>query len=102
MWPKWLVAISNDERSTLPMAQPEIDADPTIVNLKQRVSEPKTAHDMFGHLIGLQFAISELLSELAVDTIQQHPRVVLMALRGLEARAAKVVAIAKGEIEIDK
>ena len=66
------------------------------------MGEPKTAHDMFGHLIGLQFAITELLSELAVDTIQEHPRTVLMALRGLEARAVELVAIAKGEIEIEK
>lgn len=66
------------------------------------MGEPKTAHDMFGHLIGLQFAITELLSELAVDTIQEHPRTVLLALRGLEARAAELVAIAKGESEIQK
>jgi hypothetical protein len=71
----------------MPSEQPELEA------------PKKTAHDMFGHLIGLRFAITELLSELAVDTIQEHPRTVLMALAGLEARAVQLVAIAKGEIE---
>jgi len=36
---------------------------------------------MIGHLIGLRFAITELLAELAVDTIQE------------------LVRVAKGEIE---
>lgn len=66
------------------------------------MGEPKTAHDMFGHLIGLRFAITELLNEATVDMIQEHPRTVLMALRGLEAKAVELVAIAKGEIEAKK
>ena len=59
----------------------------------------KSAFDMYWHLIGLRFAITELLSELAVDTIQENPRTVLMALKGLEAQAAELVRVAKGEIE---
>ena len=75
----------------MPSEQPEIET-----------TKQKTAHDMFGLLIGLRFAITELLGELAVDTIQENPRTVLMALKGLEAQAIELVGIAKGEIEIGK
>ena len=53
---------------------------------------------MLGHLIGLRFAITELLEELAIDVIAENPRTVFMALKGLEAQAGEVVRIAKGEI----
>jgi len=67
---------------------------------QQQIEIPvRSAHDMFGHLIGLRFSISELLAELAVDTIQENPRTVLMALKGLEAQAAELVQVAKREIE---
>lgn len=62
----------------------------------------RTAHDMFGHLIGLQFAIAELHNELTVDLIQDSPRTVLMAIRGLKAQADELVRVAKGEIELGK
>ncbi len=75
----------------VPSEQPEVET-----------PKQKTAHDMFGHLIGLQVAITELLYELAVDTIEENPRTVLMALKGLEAQAIELVGIAKGEIEIGK
>lgn len=64
------------------------------------MTEQKTASDMFGHLICLQVAITELLHELAVDTIEENPRTVLMALKGLEAQAIELVRITKGEIEV--
>ena len=59
---------------------------------------PKSASEMLGHLIGLRFAITELLGELAIDVIAQNPRTVFMAIKGLEAQATEVVRIAKGEI----
>ena len=59
---------------------------------------PKSASEMLGHLIGLRFAITELLEELAIDVIAENPRTVFMALKGLESQAAEVVRIAKGEI----
>lgn len=62
----------------------------------------RTAHDMFGHLIGLKLAITEVVEELTVDGIQGHPRTVLMALRGLEARADELVNVAKYEIELGR
>ena len=75
----------------MPSEQPEVDT-----------PKKKTAHDMFGYLVGLRFEITEFLSELNVDTIQDNPRTVLMALRGLEAHAIELVEIAKNEIEIVK
>ena len=59
---------------------------------------PKSASEMLGHLIGLRFAITELLGELTIDVIAQNPRTVFMALKGLEFQAAKLVRIAKNEI----
>jgi len=43
-------------------------------------------------IIGLKFAIQELLSELAVDTIQEQPRTVLLALRGLLTQVEDITA----------
>ena len=78
------------ESEEMPSEQPELEA------------PKKTAHDMYGHLIGLRFAITEILNEATVDMIQENPRTVLMALRGLEAQAKELVAVAKGEIEAGK
>jgi hypothetical protein len=55
--------------------------------------ETKTlsAQDWYAAVIGLQFAIAELSEELYVDMLQENPRTVLMALRGLKEKADQLV-----------
>lgn len=53
------------------------------------------AQDYFGHLIGLQFAITELRSEITVDVCQECPRLVTLALDGLQAQADELVKLMK-------
>ena len=54
--------------------------------------------DWFAHMIGLQFAIAELASELTVDVIHQYPRTVLLAFQGLEAKANELVKAMKSSM----
>jgi hypothetical protein len=58
-----------------------------------------SAHDWFGHAVGLQFAICELHTELTTDVIQANPRLVLMAIAGLEAKANLLIAAMKSNME---
>lgn len=41
------------------------------------------AQNYFGHAISLQFAITEMRNEIGVDTCQECPRLVTLALDGL-------------------
>ena len=61
------------------------------------MTQPST-QDWFGHMIGLQFAIAELASELTVDVIQDNPRLVMLAIGGLEAKACELVESAKSSM----
>ena len=54
--------------------------------------------ETFCKIVGLQLAISELIAELSIDTIEQNPRTVFMALRGLQSQGADLVMIAKNEL----
>lgn len=62
------------------------------------MSVEKSSMDMFGLLVGLQFSITELLEELSVDTIQENPRTVLLAIKGLECEAKQLVRKARDEM----
>lgn len=61
----------------------------------------KPSLELYPSLLGLKFAMIELLGELAVDSIAEHPRLVLMAMRGLQAKIDELVEMAK-ELGIDK
>lgn len=67
---------------------------------KQPEAVPNAMRDstVYPHLIGLHFAMQELNSELTVDTIQESPRMVLMALEGLERRMKSLVDLATLEL----
>lgn len=58
-----------------------------------------SAQDWFGHAVGLQFAIVELHTELTVDVIQENPRLVLLAIAGLEAKSNSLIAAMKSNME---
>ena len=62
------------------------------------MKSPST-QDWFGHMIGLQFAIAELASELSVDVILDNPRLVMLAIGGLEAKASELVEAMKRGME---
>jgi hypothetical protein len=67
----------------------------------------ESEQDWFGEAIGLQFAIAELHSELTVDGIQENPRLVMLAIGGLDAKAALLIAamkksMGKGEVDSGK
>lgn len=49
------------------------------------------AQDYFGHAIDLQFAITELRNEITVDVCQECPRLVTLALDGLQTKADQLV-----------
>lgn len=62
------------------------------------MSEPN-ARDWYGSLIGLQFAIAEVAGELTVDTCEQHPRIVCMAIQGLAGKADALVKQIQGAMK---
>lgn len=53
------------------------------------------AQKYFRDAIGLQFAITELRNEIGVDTCQECPRLVVLALDGLQARMNELVKTMK-------
>ena len=58
------------------------------------------AHDWYAHAIGLQFAILEMRNEVAVDVCQESPRLVTLALAGLQAEVDQFVeAMGKAIVE---
>ena len=58
-----------------------------------------SAQDWFGQAVGLQFAIIELHTELTTDVIQGNPRLVLMAIAGLEAKVNLLIAAMKSDMQ---
>jgi sirohydrochlorin ferrochelatase len=50
-------------------------------------------------MIGLHFAIAELHNALTVDVIHDNPRLVMLAIGGLEAKANELVEAMKRSIE---
>ena len=53
------------------------------------------AQKYFGEAIGLQFAITELRNEITVDVCQECPRLVTLALDGLQAQVDELVKAMK-------
>jgi hypothetical protein len=60
-----------------------------------------TAQDYFGHAIALQFSITELRQEITVDVCQENPRLVCMAIAGLQARADELIDGMKAAMTAD-
>ena len=61
-------------------------------SMKQSSRRNVVAQDWFGHAIALQFAIAELRQEITVDVCQENPRLVCLAIAGLQARADELIA----------
>ena len=62
------------------------------------MTQPST-QDWFGRAVGLHLAIAELVSELTVDVIQDNPRLVMLAIAGLQAKANELVEAMKSSME---
>ena len=56
------------------------------------------AQKYFGEAIGLQFAITELRNEITVDVCQECPRLVTLALDGLQAQVDELVKSDEGSM----
>lgn len=59
----------------------------------------KSLKDFYGSVLILEFVIKEMRSEVMIDTCENNPRLVVMALADLEERVSKLLAAIKDSME---